>query len=387
MFGYTGAKKQKGADEMLDMNGAIMSGDSPVAKIEAGRVIPLCKERMPIYLTRGGDLEVWLTSRAIDRHRPNSRILKKMLRLTDTSDLATVLRVHAATITDNYWLRQENEPDLTWEQVRFAESTFAELALIGGVDSINRHYTPEELTAPTPELTNTGSFEKCWKLEDGTWYMYKQGKVVERFSELFTSRLCVALGLHAAEYTEADGSVKTRDFTESCYNFEPAADLVGENEDYVYNYDKLEGLKPGLGREYLDILYMDALCFNVDRHTNNYGILRDRKSGELVGMAPNFDNNMALISRGYLVVENVRAPQKTSGVFIRDFLELLKERGISYTPPKLDGALVRELAATTLPDEEIDRNYVVEFILNRQHRLETGIQELTQSPGMHQTME
>lgn len=234
------------------MNGTIMSGDIPVAAVKAGRVVPLCKERMPIYLARGGDLETWLTSRAIDRHRPNSRILKRILRLTDTSDLAAVLRVHAATITDNYWLRPENEPDLTWEQVRFSESIFAELALIGGADSINHCYTPEELAAPTPELTNIGSFEKCWKLKNGTWFMYKQGTVLERYSELFIYRLCEALGLPTAEYSESNGSVKTRDFTMDRYNFEPAADFVGENEDYVYNCDKLESLKPGLGQEYLD---------------------------------------------------------------------------------------------------------------------------------------
>ena len=35
------------------------------------------------------------------------------------------------------------------------------------------------------------------------------------------------------------------------------------------------------------------------RHTFNFGILRDTDSGEIVGLAPNFDNNMALISRGY----------------------------------------------------------------------------------------
>ena len=59
------------------------------------------------------------------------------------------------------------------------------------------------------------------------------------------------------------------------------------------------GRVASLGREYLDILFMDALCFNMDRHTKNYGILRDRDTGKVLRMAPNFDNNIALISRGY----------------------------------------------------------------------------------------
>ena len=44
---------------------------------------------------------------------------------------------------------------------------------------------------------------------------------------------------------------------------------------------------------------MDTICANPDRHTNNFGLLRDIKTGELIGFAPNYDNNMALISRGY----------------------------------------------------------------------------------------
>ena len=44
---------------------------------------------------------------------------------------------------------------------------------------------------------------------------------------------------------------------------------------------------------------MDTICANPDRHTNNFGLMRDVKNGKLLGLAPNYDNNMALISRGY----------------------------------------------------------------------------------------
>ena len=44
---------------------------------------------------------------------------------------------------------------------------------------------------------------------------------------------------------------------------------------------------------------MDTICANPDRHTNNFGLMRDVESGKLLGLAPNYDNNMALISRGY----------------------------------------------------------------------------------------
>ena len=48
----------------------------------------------------------------------------------------------------------------------------------------------------------------------------------------------------------------------------------------------------------MQIIYMDILCFNMDRHTQNYGVLRDVDTGVILRMAPNYDNNIALFARG-----------------------------------------------------------------------------------------
>ena len=48
--------------------------------------------------------------------------------------------------------------------------------------------------AHTPELTNTGSFEKCWRLIGGEWWMYKRADRLALFSELFVYELGTALG-------------------------------------------------------------------------------------------------------------------------------------------------------------------------------------------------
>lgn len=93
----------------MEYNGYLFSGNDPVAKIRRGEIVPLDGARMPLYLAAGGSFETWLESRAIDQHRPNSRILKKILRLTDSSDAAAVLRAHAATVTDNDWVQLEGK--------------------------------------------------------------------------------------------------------------------------------------------------------------------------------------------------------------------------------------------------------------------------------------
>lgn len=71
--------------------------------------------------------------------------------------------------------------------------------------------------------------------------------------------------------------------------------------------------------EYLNILFMDTICMNVDRHTQNYGFLRDLGTGRIKSMAPNFDNNLSLVSRG--INENItHAPNR----MIEDFVEVLE---------------------------------------------------------------
>ena len=201
---------------MAELCGTILSGDIPVAEVRNGVVTVTNARLAPLYFRRSQDAGAWLSGRAIDSHRANSRLLKKALRLAERDDISTVLSVNAVTITDNYWYRPEGSA-LTWEDVRFKENLFDRLALCGDPDSFSQR------PSRTPELTNTGSFEKCWRLIDGRWWMYKSGNEKERFSELFIYELGCALDFPMARYEYADGYVRSLDFTDNAaVNFEPA---------------------------------------------------------------------------------------------------------------------------------------------------------------------
>ncbi len=349
------------------LTGYVMSGNTAVARFEGRVVTPLFPACAPLCFRNGGDLECWLETRAIDRHRTNSRILKRVLRLGDTSDLNTAMRVHGATITDDYWVRTDEEDSLCWEDVRFSRDYFAEVALRGSVDSFTREYTADQLRAPSPELTNTGSYEKCWRLIDGKWTILKRGTPEEVFSEIFTAELGKRLGFAMAGYRLLDGCSATEDFTEGRLNYEPMSNLSGENEEYAFNYDTLITLDPKLVNKYLDILWMDALVMNIDRHTQNFGLLRERGTGQIISMAPNFDNNLALISRGY-----AKDPTSVPNLLIDLFNELLCERGITYEAPPLDKNLVADIVGRVMADTDIDRAYVVNLVM-------TNYQKLTKS--------
>ncbi len=278
-------------------NYEILSGNTSVALWQDGCLTVTNEALLPLYLKRVSNADLWLETRAIDSHRANSRLLKKALCLAEKDDVSTVIYVNGATITDNYWLRPIGS-EISYDEVKFTDDFFSNLALKGNYDSFNRAANSRH--SKTPELTNVGSFEKCWKLRDGKWWMYKKATHDEMFSELFVYELGIALGLKMAVYERGDGYIKSLDFTDSAsVNFEPASAFMGDNEDYLDVVKTLDKLCPDAIPDYIRLIFMDTVCANPDRHTKNFGLLRDTKTGELIGFAPNYDNNMALISRGY----------------------------------------------------------------------------------------
>lgn len=305
----------------------ILSRDTVVAVWQSQELKVLHDALLPLYLKRVSNVESWLETRAIDSHRANSRLLKKALRLAEKDDVSTVLHVHAATITDTYWVREIGS-DLQYRDIRFHKDYFSNLALRGHYSSFNSAAGRQD--TQTPELTNTGSFEKCWKLKDGQWWIYKSANQKEQFSELFVYELGKALGMNMAHYEKGEKCVKSRDFTDAAkVIFEPAFAFMGDEEDYGKVVEKLKELCPRAIPDYIQMIFLDTITANPDRHTGNFGLLRDIQTGALLGLAPNFDNNMALIARGY------PTGRSANDLLITLFNELMEEYPAyrQYIPP------------------------------------------------------
>ena len=190
----------------------IMSGNTITAEWKDNNLTVVNESLLPMFLRRVSDLNMWLETRAIDSHRANSRLLKKALRLTERDDISTVIQVNAATITDNYWVKPIGSA-LTYEDVKFEDDYFSNLALKGNYDSFNKAANSKR--SKTPELTNIGSFEKCWKLRDGKWWMFKTANHDELFSELFICEFGKLLKMNMAVYERGNGYIKTLDFTDN----------------------------------------------------------------------------------------------------------------------------------------------------------------------------
>ena len=334
----------------------ILSGDILVAIWKENRLEVVNETLLPLYLKNIKNADMWLETRAIDSHRANSRLLKKALRLAEKDDVSTVIHVNGATITDNYWIRPVGS-DLTYADIRFSDDYFSSLALKGTYNSFNRAANSKR--SKTPELTNVGSFEKCWKLKDGRWWMHKKANHEEMFSELFIYELGSALGMNMAVYERGDACVKSLDFTDSAnVNFEPASAFMGDNEDYFDVIESLERLCSKAIPDYIRMIFLDTVCANPDRHTNNFGLLRDTESGELLGLAPNFDNNMALIARGY------PAKPKASDMLVRLFSEVMEEypEYREYLPEITEGTVRDVIAKLRM---RVKTQAVVDIVMGR----------------------
>ena len=353
----------------MPLNGELRSRDTTIGVVRDGRLVEYDEARLPLYLQRTKDIAAWLQGRAIDAHRSNSRLLKRALRIADADDLTAVLRVHAATITDTYWFCPEDET-LCYDDVRFRENHFAALALRGSPDAFNQPYSR------TPELTNIGSYEKCWLQRDGQWWMVKQGNELERFSEMFIDRLGQALGFPMAEYLPEDDTVVSPDFTRgAAVNFESANGMMGGDEDYCRNFDAFYEISPELAGQYLQIIYLDTLCFNMDRHTKNYGVLRDVDSGKILSMAPNFDNNIALFARG-VPLNLTRNNDKLIALFCELLEQDCRALKIAQELPVPTREMIEQCAQATgmLP---VDMDVLCRFVLDVSAQVQTQMEGLS----------
>lgn len=347
---------------MTDITGKLMSGDNVAATVKNGIITDYNKLLLPLYLKRTKDVEKWLAYRAVDHSRKNARLLKRALRLRTTDDVQTALAVNAATVTDRYWFRPEGSAAV-YEDIRFKENYFSELALRGDPDSFSNR------PSRTPELTNTGSFEKCWKLINGEWWMYKSGNENEYFSELFICRLGERLGLPMAHY-ELDGEyIRSKNFTNGAeVNFESMRALADDDEDYENCFNILNEISPDIAGQYLLLLWMDTVCYNMDRHTENFGLLRDVKTGRIISLAPNYDNNIALIAKGHPT--DVRREHDGLIGFLRTFIQSSEEAHEMYRQMKLPE--ITESMIDECMDEipiKADREYIRSFILSGQGKV------------------
>ena len=344
----------------ISLTGTLLSGDEAVAEFENNVLRWIDEDRAPLWVVRTHELSDWLSHRAIDRHRANSRLLKKLVRLEAKDDVGVSLSAHGATLTDDYWFRPKRSK-LHYQDIAFTGDAYFHLALTGD----SSHLRKKPLLSP--EFTSIGSYEKAWKKEEDGWWMYKKEAPMELFSELFAAKLGERMGFPMAIYEQEGPFIKTKNFAGKA-NFEPAMSLLGDDEDYDSAFRAFWAIDPEIAKAYLRLIWFDSLVNNVDRHNENYGLLRERGSGRVLSLAPNFDNNLALFARGY-----PQDPLRKNDGLISFFAAFLKKNPVAqeayneWNIPPLEEEVILDIAKKI--DIPVDLDYLKTYLLSGYRQL------------------
>jgi len=165
--------------------------------------------------------------------------------------------------------------------------------------------------------------------------------------------------MNMAHYEKGDKCVKSLDFTDSAnVIFEPASSFMGDEEDYIKVVGKLKELCPKAIPDYVKMIFLDTITANPDRHTGNFGLMRNVKTGELLGLAPNFDNNMALIARGY------PTSKSTNDLLITLFNELMEKypEYKEYLPKATEQMIKKVISKLNM---KVKSQVIVDFVIKR----------------------
>lgn len=275
------------------------------------------KELCPACFTEGMPLNIWLDNRTVDIHRSHSRRLFKALRLKTSADTEQIITVgHGISITDNWWVQKSNE-NLDYQALKRYNEELADIALFGSPSSESGD------TSGYRELGTVGSYEKAWRFIDNSWHMFKYGNTQELISEYYSYLFLTSMDAPIAEYrihrycSEETGLkssyIVTKDFTDNAkVDFEPFCNYYADNEEPDYIIPRLD---ENLIKPYVMMLFYDTLLYNGDRHNQNVGVLKNSDTGEIIGLAPYFDYNLALVSVGIPRIDSDKG-----NLFTRDLL-------------------------------------------------------------------
>jgi hypothetical protein len=132
----------------------------------------------------------------------------------------------------------------------------------------------------------------------------------------------------------------------------------------------------GLNDDFILVLMVIGILYTTNRM--NYGFLRNVATGEIIGAAPLFDHNIALISRGYPA-----STARQRDLLIEDFIELLENRDTGFDIPVLTDSMVNRAISRVGVDLERSQelsispyDFIREFVMNGQNRI---VSELSQT--------
>ena len=244
----------------------------------------------------------WLKHRTIPKNRAYVHNFLSKCGLNINRPMTIIKVSKGLSLNDCYWIVEEGFEG-TYDKFNLYDNRFSQiLALIAftGYGSSIR-----TSLASCPEFTTNGMLPKCWRRKDGKILLYKGGTNGasntgnEPYSEYYAVQVAKALGINVIEYglSKWKGELCSTCelFTSKYYSFLPVGRVVtsGGMKAVREYYEKL-------GQSFVDalndMLVLDAVIMNTDRHFGNFGFIIDNNTNKIVAPAPLFDHGNSLLN-------------------------------------------------------------------------------------------
>lgn len=255
------------------------------------------------------DLEVsssgiakWLKRRTIPKNRAYVHSLLSKCGLNLNRPLNIIRVSKGLSLNDCYWVVEESFrgmfADCNLYDNRFSR-VLSLIAFTGYGSSVRTSL------ASCPEFTTNGMLPKCWRRIGGKIKLYKGGTSGasntgnEPYSEYYAFQVAEVLGIAAVPYNLSKWSGELCSvcdlFTNKEYSFLPVGRVVTSGGmKAVREYCQRLGTKFIAALD--DMIVLDALIFNTDRHFGNFGFLVRNRTNEIVAPAPFFDHGNSLFN-------------------------------------------------------------------------------------------
>jgi len=245
----------------------------------------------------------WIKGRTIPKNRRfvDKILMEFGLNEGDTKGIIDVSK--SLSLNDCYWIVQDDFNGKFLDYNLYDNDFNKTLALLAytGYGSIK-----QKGFMSTPEFTTNGMLAKAWRknpLKKEGIFLYKSGSQgfansgLEPYSEFYAYQIAETMGLNVTPYSLGKWKKRVNSicelFCSKEYAFIPIYHLVTEGGwRAIFEYYR------ELGDEYydalMDMILLDVIIVNTDRHFGNFGLLVDNKTNKIVKTAPIFDNGLSL---------------------------------------------------------------------------------------------
>ena len=263
------------------------------------------KEVFPLDLTLTNEgIIKWLRKRVIPKNRAFVDEILKTLGFSVNNVKGIIDVCMGLSLNDSYWIVPEGFKG-SFKDYNLYENRFSKALSLVAYTEVGQS---QEAFSTSPELTTQGMLRKAWRFIEGDGiYLYKGGTEggantgKEPYSEYYACQIAEKMGLNAVSYELENWknilASKCKLFTDIDTAYVPIGQIVkGGGIPACLKY--YENISKEAAESFKSMLVFDSVIYNEDRHFGNFGILRDNKSGKVIGMAPIFDNGLSLFNYG-----------------------------------------------------------------------------------------